>query len=100
MVSMNTLVKKKLQKKWHVDISRNSRLFYYKKPNFFHILPLRPFFGHFYIIKSDKSKNVPRYGPYHMVFINTLKKIMKKKYRKNDTYEFSRKITKIMIQLL
>ena len=32
------------------------------EPIFGRISTLRPFFGHFYIIKCDKSKNVSRFG--------------------------------------
>ena len=36
-------------------------------PDFCRISTLRPFFGHFHIIKSDKSKNVSGYGLYEYI---------------------------------
>ena len=63
---------KKLQKKWHVNISRISRFF-----GEFQLCGL--FFEQFYIIKSDKSKNISRYGLYEYIGEETrVKKITKK----------------------
>ena len=41
---------------------------------------LRPFLGHFHIIKGDKSTNVPGYGLFEYI---GEEKIVRKNYRKN-----------------
>ena len=53
--------------------------------DFCRISTLRPFFGHFHIIKSDKSKNVSGYGLYE--YIDEEKRV-KKNYRKNGMSPF------------
>ena len=50
------------------------------KPISGRISTLRPFFGHFYIIKCDKSKNFSRYGLYKSLEEeNRVKKELQKK---------------------
>ena len=48
--------------------------------DFCRISTLRPFFGHFHIIKSDKSKNVSGYGLYE--YIDEEKRVKKKLQKK------------------
>ena len=49
--------------------------------DFCRISTLRPFFGHFYIIKCDKSKNVMRFGLHKYIGEEIrVKKILQKKW--------------------
>ena len=79
MVSMNTLVKEKF---WKKITEKMARAHLEKEPIFGRILNLRPFFGLFYIMKSDESKNMSRFGRYKYIGEEIrLKKIYKKMAR-------------------
>ena len=54
-----------------------------KEPIFDRISTLRPFSGHFYIIKYDKSKNASRFRLHKYIGEETR---VKKYYRKNGTW--------------
>ena len=59
MVSMNTLMTKK---EWKKNYRKNGMSPLEGIADFCRISTLRPFFGHFYIIKCDKSKKISRFG--------------------------------------
>ena len=64
MVSMITLAKKNSGK---IITEKMARGHLEKEPIFGRIFTLRPFFGVFYIMESDKSKNISRYGLYKYI---------------------------------
>ena len=56
-------------------------------PIFGRISTLRPFFGHFYRIEIDKSKNIWRYGLYKYIGEEKrVKKNLQKKWQVTKTY--------------
>ena len=74
---MNTLVKKR-EKNFPEKMARGHLE---KEPIFGRISTLGPFFGHFYIIKCDRSKKISRFGLYKYIGEEIrVKKILQKKW--------------------
>ena len=78
---MNTLVKKKRSEK----IQKNSFAPFWGIDDFLPNFNFAAIFGHFFIIKSAKSKNISGYGLYK--YIGKEKRV-KKNYRKNGITPF------------
>ena len=74
---MNTLMTKK---EWKKNYRKNGMSPLEGIADFCRISTLRPFFGHFHIIKSDQSKNVSGYGLYE--YIDEEKRVKKKLQKK------------------
>ena len=80
MVSMNTLVKKKAWKKIY---RKNGTWRSGEIADFWQNLNFAAIFGHFYIIKCDRTKNVSRYGLYKSIDEENR---AKQNYRKNGKW--------------
>ena len=74
---MNTLMKKK---EWKKIYRKNGMSPFGEIADFCRISTLRPFFGHFHIIKKDKSKNISGYGLQE--YIDEEKRVKKKLQKK------------------